>query len=135
MDGLRSVMDLIFLQESRLKFGTRSQLRAVLPQILKPCNFKIEFYFSPFLLLNRRKLIVFEIIVRVHLNDLIFRRSTQNFNYFNQLVHCALTYEQRLSIDHLCDYTTSRPNIYLIRVIGCSEYQFRSSIASKICIN
>ena len=58
-------------------------------------------YLLPFLALDFRKLVVVEIVLRVHIDDLGLGGCPQHLDDLDQVVNAALPDEQGHSVDHL----------------------------------
>lgn len=87
-------------------------------------------YLWPFFSLYFWELVVIQVILRVHVNNLSFGGCSHHFYYFNQMIDTALTDEQRNSVNHFKYDATNRPDIDHCWVMSSTKYQFRSTIAS-----
>lgn len=88
-----------------------------------------KIYVLPFPFFNFGKLIVIEIILRIHLYHLCFCRSPHHFYYLDQVINTTLSYKERSTVKHLKNYTSQRPNVNHGRVVCGSKDKFRSTIA------
>lgn len=67
----------------------------------------------------------------IHGQNLLDGGSAQNPNDFHKLIDIVGGNEHRLTDKHLDEDTACRPHVDLGGVVGCSENQLRSSIASR----
>lgn len=64
-------------------------------------------------------------------------RSSQNFEYLEDLVNLGITHEQRPSLEHLCEYASRRPQVYAERVVLRRQKNFWASVPKRndfVCI-
>jgi len=61
---------------------------------------------------------------------LVFSRSSQDLDDFNELVYSTLSRENRLANHEFSNDTADRPNVNLRGVIGVPKNEFRSSVIS-----
>ena len=57
-------------------------------------------YFVPLSFFDFGELVVIEVVVRVHIDDLTFGGSSEHFDDLNEMVDAVFTYEKRCSLDH-----------------------------------
>ena len=65
---------------------------------------------GPLLCSNLRK--AKGLVLGVHGANLILGRGAQDLDDFDELIHTALPWEERLSQQQFSEYTASRPTIY-----------------------
>ena len=70
-------------------------------------------------------------VIGVHCKDLFARRSSQNFNDFDELINATFTRENRLTKHKFCDDATDGPYINVCAIVRVTEYQFRSAIVPR----
>ena len=57
-------------------------------------------YFIPLSFLHLRELVVIEIVVGIHIDNLALGRSSQHFDDFDEVVHTVLSDEERSALNH-----------------------------------
>lgn len=75
------------------------------------------------------------IVLRVHRQNLRFRRSTQRFDDLNELVNIVAGNKQRLESKHLSNNAARGPHVNLSCVVSGTENQLRGSVASRTDIS
>ena len=85
----------------------------------------------PFPLFYLWKFVVIKIVFRIHLCHLSLCWGSEHFDDLNEVIKATLTYEKRASIQHFEQDASKRPDIDHCSVVISSEYQLRSSVASR----
>ena len=88
-------------------------------------------YFLPRSGVDLRELVLVDVTVRVHLHDLIIRRSAEHLDDLHQLVDVTVRTENGLKGEHLNQDAASRPHVDLRRVASAGEDKLRSAVAPR----
>jgi hypothetical protein len=88
-------------------------------------------YSGPLLCLDFGELIVIQIIIRIHIDDLGLTGRAQYLNNFDQLIDIAVAHKKWLPLEHLQEHTAGGPHINHGCVVHTAKYQLRRAIAPR----
>ena len=102
-----------------------------LPQQVDEEGVRLRKHLLPLPLLDFGELVVVEVVVRVHVNDLGLGGRSHHLDDLDQVVDAALADEQGQPVDHLQDHAPSRPDVDHRGVLVGAEDQLRRSVAPR----
>lgn len=88
-------------------------------------------YFIPLSFLHLRELVVIEIVVGIHIDNLALGRSSQHFDDFDEVVHAVLADEERSALNHFQQDAPNRPDVDHRGVVSGPKDEFGCSVAPR----
>ena len=88
-------------------------------------------YLAPLSFLDLGELIVIEVIVRIHIDDLTLGGRAQNLDDLDQMIDAVLGNEEGSPLDHFQQHAAHRPHVDHSRVVIGSEDQLGGPVAPR----